>query len=143
MSPLTSLTPQGWGGDTTAEEGDLALGGEQGRPPPPLTAGLPCVPSVPIPFRGDYIGLQGNPKLQRLKSKEDGPVLVADTVRKVNRGNGKVKSHCAPPHGGKWPGAGCACSSVQGRAWVTMPVLAVPCVLSRHLPGFSSSPRPV
>lgn len=57
---------------------------------------LSCVLSVPIPFRGDYIGLQGNPKLQRLKGKEEGPVLVADTVRKVNRGNGKVKSYDSP-----------------------------------------------
>lgn len=46
--------------------------------------------SVPVPFRGDYIGLQGNPKLQRLKGREEGPVLVADTVKKVNRGNGKT-----------------------------------------------------
>lgn len=51
--------------------------------------------SVPIPFRGDYVGLQGNPKLQKLKGGEEGPVLVADTVKKVNRGNGKVKS-CGP-----------------------------------------------
>ncbi|XP_035306793.1 unconventional myosin-Ia [Cricetulus griseus] len=48
--------------------------------------------SVPIPFRGDYIGLQGNPKLQKLKGKEEGPVLVADTVKKVNRGNGKTSA---------------------------------------------------
>ncbi|KAL1775257.1 unconventional myosin-Ia [Sigmodon hispidus] len=48
--------------------------------------------SVPVPFRGDYIGLQGNPKLQKLKGKEEGPVLVADTVRKVNRGNGKTSA---------------------------------------------------
>ncbi|XP_076967218.1 unconventional myosin-Ia isoform X2 [Tamandua tetradactyla] len=48
--------------------------------------------SVPIPFRGDYIGLQGNPKLQKLKGGEEGPVLVAETVKKVNRGNGKVKA---------------------------------------------------
>ena len=48
--------------------------------------------SVPIPFRGDYIGLQGNPKLQRLKGREEGPVLVADTVKKVNRGNGKTSA---------------------------------------------------
>lgn len=48
--------------------------------------------SVPIPFRGDYIGLQGNPKLQKLTSREEGPVLMAETVRKVNRGNGKVKA---------------------------------------------------
>ncbi|EFB28870.1 hypothetical protein PANDA_004108, partial [Ailuropoda melanoleuca] len=48
--------------------------------------------SVPIPFRGDYIGLQGNPKLQKLKGGAEGPVLVADTVKKVNRGNGKTSS---------------------------------------------------
>ncbi|XP_060161831.1 unconventional myosin-Ia isoform X2 [Globicephala melas] len=48
--------------------------------------------SVPIPFHGDYIGLQGNPKLQKLKGREEGPVLVAETVMKVNRGNGKTSS---------------------------------------------------
>ncbi|XP_032770013.1 unconventional myosin-Ia [Rattus rattus] len=48
--------------------------------------------SVPVPFRGDYVGLQGNPKLQRLKGREEGPVLVADAVKKVNRGNGKTSS---------------------------------------------------
>ncbi|XP_066225554.1 unconventional myosin-Ia [Saccopteryx leptura] len=48
--------------------------------------------SVPIPFRGDYIGLQGNPKLQKLKSTEHGTVLVAETVKKVNRGDGKTSS---------------------------------------------------
>ncbi|XP_054574915.1 unconventional myosin-Ia [Eptesicus fuscus] len=49
-------------------------------------------PSVPIPFHGDYIGLRGNPKLQKLTSGEEGPVLMAETVRKVNRGNGKTSS---------------------------------------------------
>ncbi|XP_047722931.1 unconventional myosin-Ia isoform X1 [Prionailurus viverrinus] len=48
--------------------------------------------SVPIPFCGDYLGLQGNPKLQKLKGGEEGPVLMADTVKKVNRGNGKTSS---------------------------------------------------
>lgn len=48
--------------------------------------------SVPILFRGDYIGLQGNPKLQQLKGGEEGPVLMAETVKKVNRGNGKTAS---------------------------------------------------
>ncbi|CAH6778561.1 unconventional myosin-Ia [Phodopus roborovskii] len=48
--------------------------------------------SVPIPFRGDYIGLQGNPKLQKLKGGEEGPILLADTVKKVNRGNGKTSA---------------------------------------------------
>ncbi|XP_027625441.1 unconventional myosin-Ia [Tupaia chinensis] len=46
--------------------------------------------SVPVPFRGDYVGLQGNPKLQKLKGAEEGPVLMAETVKKVNRGNGKT-----------------------------------------------------
>ncbi|XP_004647104.1 unconventional myosin-Ia [Octodon degus] len=48
--------------------------------------------SVPIPFRGDYIGLQGNPKLQKLKGREEGPILMAETVKKVNRGNGKIST---------------------------------------------------
>ncbi|XP_004401757.1 PREDICTED: unconventional myosin-Ia [Odobenus rosmarus divergens] len=48
--------------------------------------------SVPIPFCGDYIGLQGNPKLQKLKGGAEGPVLMAETVKKVNRGNGKTSS---------------------------------------------------
>ncbi|XP_075408916.1 unconventional myosin-Ia [Tenrec ecaudatus] len=48
--------------------------------------------SVPIQFRGDYIGLQGNPKLQKLKGGEEGPVLMAEMVKKVNRGNGKTSS---------------------------------------------------
>ncbi|XP_047598945.1 unconventional myosin-Ia isoform X1 [Lutra lutra] len=48
--------------------------------------------SVPIPFHGDYIGLQGNPKLQKLTNGTDGPVLMAETVKKVNRGNGKISS---------------------------------------------------
>ncbi|XP_059539290.1 unconventional myosin-Ia isoform X1 [Myotis daubentonii] len=49
-------------------------------------------PSVPVPFHGDYIGLRGNPKLQKLTGREEGPVLMAETVRKVNRGNGKTSS---------------------------------------------------
>uniref|UniRef100_A0A8C0LJZ6 Unconventional myosin-Ia n=1 Tax=Canis lupus dingo TaxID=286419 RepID=A0A8C0LJZ6_CANLU len=48
--------------------------------------------SVPIPFHGDYIGLQGNPKLQKLKGGAEGPILMAETVKKVNRGNGKTSS---------------------------------------------------
>lgn len=48
--------------------------------------------SVPVPFRGDYVGLQGNAKLLKLKGREEGPILMAETVRKVNRGNGKMSS---------------------------------------------------
>lgn len=58
---------------------------------------LLCVLSVPIPFHGDYIGLQGNPKLQKLTNGSDGPVLMAETVKKVNRGNGKVKARILNP----------------------------------------------
>lgn len=57
-----------------------------------FTAYFLCVLSVPIPFRADYIGLRGNPKLQKLTNREEGPILMAETVRKVNRGNGKVKA---------------------------------------------------
>lgn len=56
-----------------------------------------CVFSVPIPFHGDYIGLQRNSKLQKLKGGEEGPILMAETVMKVNRGNGKVKAHTLTP----------------------------------------------
>lgn len=78
-----------------------------------------CVLSVPIPFRGDYIGLQGNPKLQRLKGREEGPVLVADTVKKVNRGNGKVKSYFSPQRP--------ICRGfAQWVGWVAVPVLTLP-----------------
>lgn len=59
------------------------------------TAYLLCVLSVPIPFCGDYIGLQGNPKLQKLKGRAEEPILVAENVKKINRGNGKVKA-CMP-----------------------------------------------
>ncbi|XP_005680371.2 PREDICTED: unconventional myosin-Ia [Capra hircus] len=48
--------------------------------------------SVPIPFHGDYIRLQRNSKLQKLKGGEEGPILMAETVMKVNRGNGKTSS---------------------------------------------------
>jgi hypothetical protein len=80
---------------------------------------LSRVLSVPIPFRGDYIGLQGNPKLQRLKGREEGPVLVADTVKKVNRGNGKVKNYCSPQR----PTCG---GFARWWDWVTMPVVTLP-----------------
>lgn len=56
-----------------------------------------CVLSVPTPFHGDYVGLQRNSKLQKLKGGAEGPILMAETVMKVNRGNGKVKSHTLTP----------------------------------------------
>lgn len=75
-------------------------------------AHLSRVLSVPVPFRGDYVGLQGNPKLQRLKGREEGPVLVADAVKKVNRGNGKVRSYSRPRR------AFCLCFA-RGLGWAT------------------------
>ncbi|XP_043823869.1 unconventional myosin-Ia [Dromiciops gliroides] len=43
--------------------------------------------SVPVPFRGDYVKLHEKPKLQTVA---EGPVLMAETVNKVNRANGKM-----------------------------------------------------
>lgn len=72
------------------------------------TAYFLCILSVPIPFHGDYVGLQGNPKLQKLTNREEGPVLVAETVKKVNRGNGKVKA--CNPNSSPWPMQSPGCS---------------------------------
>eukprot|EP00071_Canis_lupus_P046166 XP_022279723.1 unconventional myosin-Ia isoform X4 [Canis lupus familiaris] len=58
--------------------------------------------SVPIPFHGDYIGLQGNPKLQKLKGGAEGPILMAETVKKVNRGNGKTPRVPRPELSLRW-----------------------------------------
>ncbi|XP_074076897.1 unconventional myosin-Ia [Macrotis lagotis] len=44
--------------------------------------------SVPMPFRGDYVMLREKPKLQQTAA--NGPVLMAETVNKVNRANGKM-----------------------------------------------------
>lgn len=71
--------------------------------------------SVPLPFHGDYIGLQRNPKLQKLKGGEEGPVLMAETVKKVNRGNGKVQPCMGSP---------LACSSTAwASSWIVMQLL--------------------
>uniref|UniRef100_A0A7M4EU83 Unconventional myosin-Ia n=1 Tax=Crocodylus porosus TaxID=8502 RepID=A0A7M4EU83_CROPO len=48
-------------------------------------------PSVPEPFQGDYVGLQKNPKYQKLQAAARGKLVLADTVRKVNQANGKVR----------------------------------------------------
>uniref|UniRef100_A0A7M4ETI2 Unconventional myosin-Ia n=1 Tax=Crocodylus porosus TaxID=8502 RepID=A0A7M4ETI2_CROPO len=49
-------------------------------------------PSVPEPFQGDYVGLQKNPKYQKLQAAARGKLVLADTVRKVNQANGKVSA---------------------------------------------------
>ncbi|NXM94052.1 MYO1A protein, partial [Sylvia borin] len=46
--------------------------------------------SLQQPFRGDYLGLKQNPKYQKLHAVAKDKLVMADTVRKVNRANGKT-----------------------------------------------------
>ncbi|XP_032939181.1 unconventional myosin-Ia [Catharus ustulatus] len=46
--------------------------------------------SLQQPFRGDYLGLKQNPKYQKLHTMAKDKLVMADTVRKVNRANGKT-----------------------------------------------------
>uniref|UniRef100_A0A8D0HCX4 Unconventional myosin-Ia n=1 Tax=Sphenodon punctatus TaxID=8508 RepID=A0A8D0HCX4_SPHPU len=46
--------------------------------------------SLPQPFQGDYLGLQKNAKYRKLQAVANGTLVMADTVRKVNRANGKT-----------------------------------------------------
>ncbi|XP_025081061.1 unconventional myosin-Ib-like isoform X3 [Pomacea canaliculata] len=47
--------------------------------------------TVPLPFKGDYIGLPQNPKWQKLyQSSDDSYVVFADNVMKINRADGKM-----------------------------------------------------
>uniref|UniRef100_A0A8C3NQZ1 Unconventional myosin-Ia n=1 Tax=Cyanoderma ruficeps TaxID=181631 RepID=A0A8C3NQZ1_9PASS len=48
------------------------------------------VPSLQQPFRGDYLGLKQNPKYQKLHAVAKDKLVMADSVRKVNRANGKT-----------------------------------------------------
>ncbi|KAI1229839.1 Unconventional myosin-Ia [Lamprotornis superbus] len=48
------------------------------------------IPSLQQPFRGDYLGLKQNPKYQKLHAVAKDKLVMADTVRKVNRANGKT-----------------------------------------------------
>ncbi|XP_024142061.1 unconventional myosin-Ib isoform X3 [Oryzias melastigma] len=45
--------------------------------------------SVSQSFKGDYLEINKNPKYQKLHSAVDEKVLLADTVSKINRANGK------------------------------------------------------
>lgn len=45
--------------------------------------------SLPQPFQGEYLGLKENPKYRKLQSTADGKLVMADNVRKVNRGDAK------------------------------------------------------
>ncbi|NXD58709.1 MYO1A protein, partial [Corvus moneduloides] len=46
--------------------------------------------SLQQPFRGEYLGLKQNPKYQKLLAVAKDKLVMADTVRKVNRANGKT-----------------------------------------------------
>uniref|UniRef100_A0A8D0B387 Unconventional myosin-Ia n=1 Tax=Salvator merianae TaxID=96440 RepID=A0A8D0B387_SALMN len=48
--------------------------------------------SLPQPFQGDYLGLKENSRYRKLHSAADGKLVMADSVKKVNRGNGKTSS---------------------------------------------------
>ncbi|NWT94575.1 MYO1A protein, partial [Urocynchramus pylzowi] len=45
--------------------------------------------SLQQPFRGEYLGLKQNPKYQKLHAVAKDKLVMADTVRKVNRASGK------------------------------------------------------
>ena len=52
--------------------------------------------SVPVPFRGDHIGLRRNPLWKEVLAKNslqrmDRFVVFADIVNKINRSNGKAR----------------------------------------------------
>ena len=50
---------------------------------------------VPVPYKGDYVGLAQNPKWQKtFKSSEDSSVVFADNIMKINRADGKVSFYC-------------------------------------------------
>ncbi|XP_041328621.1 unconventional myosin-Ia [Pyrgilauda ruficollis] len=46
--------------------------------------------SLQQPFRGEYLGLKQNPKYQKLHAVAKDKLVMADTVRKVNRASGKT-----------------------------------------------------
>ncbi|XP_058678073.1 unconventional myosin-Ia isoform X1 [Ammospiza caudacuta] len=46
--------------------------------------------SLQQPFRGDYLGLKQNPKYQKLHAVAKDKLVMADSVRKVNRASGKT-----------------------------------------------------
>ncbi|NXC77995.1 MYO1A protein, partial [Anhinga anhinga] len=46
--------------------------------------------SLQQPFRGEYLGLTQNPKYQKLHAVAKDKLVMADTVRKVNRASGKT-----------------------------------------------------
>ncbi|NXN31376.1 MYO1A protein, partial [Nycticryphes semicollaris] len=75
---LYSQRCQGWGGC-----------GRVGRVHGVAVADGP-LPSLQQPFQGEYLGLRQNPKYQKLQALAKDKLVMADTVRKVNRANGKT-----------------------------------------------------
>lgn len=57
---------------------------------------MASVPSLQQPFQGEYLGLTQNPKYQKLHAVAKDKLVMADTVRKVNRASGKVSPPPAP-----------------------------------------------
>ncbi|XP_076456180.1 unconventional myosin-Ib-like isoform X2 [Babylonia areolata] len=50
-------------------------------------------PTVPVPYKGDYFGLSQNIKWQKnFKPTDDGEVVFADNIMKINRADGKMVS---------------------------------------------------
>ncbi|XP_068100962.1 unconventional myosin-Ib isoform X3 [Hyperolius riggenbachi] len=45
--------------------------------------------SVGLPFQGDYLEISKNPKYKKLSDSIEDKVIIADTVSKINRANGK------------------------------------------------------
>ncbi|XP_063149940.1 unconventional myosin-Ia-like isoform X2 [Candoia aspera] len=48
--------------------------------------------SLPQPFQGEYLGLKENPKYRKLQTTANDKLVMADHVKKVNRGDGKTSS---------------------------------------------------
>ncbi|ETE60079.1 Myosin-Ia [Ophiophagus hannah] len=48
--------------------------------------------SLPQPFRGEYLELKENPKYRKLQTTANDKLVMADHVKKVNRGDGKTSS---------------------------------------------------
>lgn len=55
-----------------------------------ITIEILCFFSLPQPFRGEYLGLKENPKYRKLQTTANDKLVMADHVKKVNRGDGKV-----------------------------------------------------
>lgn len=62
------------------------------------------VPSLQQPFQGEYLGLTQNPKYQKLHAVAKDKLVMAESVLKVNRANGKVSPVPVPVMLGGWGG---------------------------------------